>query len=192
MFVLKRIPMDGTFNQHAPLCRLVGAKDSFSYDLSSATDRWPLILMHDTVMYLFDKSFASVVVCFVVDQLLGYYSSWALFALTHHIIVWLTAEEAMMFADKQVGPVYKSIINDLGVKISAPKSIISNSECIEYAKRFMVNGLKDDLSPIPVPAEIVQKYDSDPRFDEFSLLRVEDKRRVGTIKTDARRNGKMA
>ncbi|KAI5671168.1 hypothetical protein M9H77_11532 [Catharanthus roseus] len=180
MFVLKRIPMDWTFNQRAPLRRLVGATDSFSYDLYLATDRWPLILMHDTVMYLFDKSLASVVVnnlCFVVDQPLGYYSSWALFALKHHIVVWLTAEEVypgqvfnkyaflgddVLNSYKQVGPVYKSIINDLGVKISAPKSIISNSGCIEYAKRFMVNGLKDDLSPIPVPAEIVRKYDSDP------------------------------
>ncbi|KAI5667307.1 hypothetical protein M9H77_17160 [Catharanthus roseus] len=131
MSVLKRIPMDGTFNQRAPLRRLVGATDCFSYDLSSATDRWPLILMHDIVMYLFDKSFAPVVVCFVIGQPMGYYLSWALFALTHHIIVWLSVEEVypgqvfnkyavlgddVLIADKQVRPVYKSIINDLGVK----------------------------------------------------------------------------
>ncbi|KAI5667123.1 hypothetical protein M9H77_16976 [Catharanthus roseus] len=115
MSVLKRIPMDGTFNQRAPLRRLVGAKDCFSYDLSSATDRWPLILMHDIVMYFFDKSLASMV-------RLGYYSSWALFALSHHLIVWLTAEEVypgqvfnkyavlgddVLIVDKQIGPVYK-------------------------------------------------------------------------------------
>lgn len=49
MSVLKRIPMDGTFNQTAPLMRLVGSTDSYSYDLSSATDRWPFRIIHTTV-----------------------------------------------------------------------------------------------------------------------------------------------
>lgn len=49
MSVLKRIPMDGTFNQTAPLMRLVGSTDCYSYDLSSATDRWPFRIIHTTV-----------------------------------------------------------------------------------------------------------------------------------------------
>ena len=33
------IPMDGTFHQTRPLCRLSGAKVTYSVDLKSATDR---------------------------------------------------------------------------------------------------------------------------------------------------------
>lgn len=41
--VLKRIPMDGTFNQTAPRVRLIPSSHCFSFDLKSATDRWPLL-----------------------------------------------------------------------------------------------------------------------------------------------------
>lgn len=45
--VLKRIPEDGTFDQGAPLIRLKGAMDTFCYDFSAATDRWPLVIMFE-------------------------------------------------------------------------------------------------------------------------------------------------
>lgn len=38
MEVLRQLPMDGTFNQTAPLYRLVGAKHTYSVDLKSTTD----------------------------------------------------------------------------------------------------------------------------------------------------------
>lgn len=60
--VLSRIPMDGTFDQTRPLDRLKGEKVCYSYDLKSATDRWPLKLMFESVTLLFDRSFASSVV----------------------------------------------------------------------------------------------------------------------------------
>lgn len=41
MAVLRRIPQDGTFDQTKPLDRLVGEHHSYSFDLKSATDRWP-------------------------------------------------------------------------------------------------------------------------------------------------------
>lgn len=52
--VLRRVPMDGTFNQTAPLIRLVPSKTCFSYDLKSATDRWPLVFMFETMALLID------------------------------------------------------------------------------------------------------------------------------------------
>jgi len=43
--VLRRIPQDGTFDQLAPVKRLLKTDgDFFSYDLSSATDRLPVLL----------------------------------------------------------------------------------------------------------------------------------------------------
>lgn len=60
--VLRRLPQDGTFNQTQPFDRLVGSRHSFSFDLKSATDRWPLVFLFEVVQYLFDRSFASSVV----------------------------------------------------------------------------------------------------------------------------------
>lgn len=105
--------MDGTYDQTRPLDRLVGSKVCYSFDLKSATDRWPLVFLFETMVALFDRSFASAVVnsalarnlfevpfvkrrysrvSFVCGQPLGYYASWPLFALTHHILVWYAAE----------------------------------------------------------------------------------------------------
>ena len=114
MTVLRQIPMDGTFNQTKPLDFLVGKMTTLSYDLKSATDRWPLLIMYEMVCYLFDRGFASatvkaalahnifqvpfikskqgVFVSFMAGQPLGYYSSWPLFALSHHLLVWWCAE----------------------------------------------------------------------------------------------------
>lgn len=61
--MLSSIPMDGTFNQTAPLDRLRGIDGTvYSFDLKSATDRWPLLLLFELVQCLFDRSFASSVV----------------------------------------------------------------------------------------------------------------------------------
>jgi len=85
----------------------------YSIDLKSATDRWPLLLLFELMQSLFDRSFASSVVnstlgtnvfdvtfvkkhtnvCFVTGQPLGYSSSWPLFALSHHVLVWYAAEQ---------------------------------------------------------------------------------------------------
>lgn len=66
--ILKQIPMDGTFNQSAPLERLVQlTKDGvipekdrvfYSYDLSAATDRLPIDLQKDILSIYCGDSFA--------------------------------------------------------------------------------------------------------------------------------------
>lgn len=112
--VLRMIPQDGTFHQVRPLDLLVGEQVCYSFDLKSATDRWPLVFLFKVMCHLFDRSFASSVVnsalacnifevlfvkrrlssvCFVAGQPLGYLSSWPLFALSHHIKIWWCAEK---------------------------------------------------------------------------------------------------
>lgn len=114
MEVLSRLVTDGTFHQEAPLDRLRGKSTLDSYDLTAATDRWPLGMLFKIMCFLFDRSFASSVVnsalaynifdvpfvnrqrssvCFVAGQPLGSYSSWPLFALSHHAVVWWYAEQ---------------------------------------------------------------------------------------------------
>lgn len=116
MAVLRRLPNDGTFHQTAPLRWLKNRMDVYSFDLKSATDRWPRLIMNVMMGQLFGQQTATAVVetalglsfftvgpplirshslaCFRIGQPLGYYSSWALFALSHHLIVWLAADRA--------------------------------------------------------------------------------------------------
>ena len=85
------------------LDRLVGSRVVFSFDLKSATDRWPLLILFRITTYLFDRSFASsavnsslaynIALCdvkrhaslsFVAGQPLGY-ASCPLFALPPYL-----------------------------------------------------------------------------------------------------------
>lgn len=74
---------------------------------------------------------------FVRGQPLGYYSSWGLFSLSHHILVWVAAKKATLFrrkftdyallgddiviADQKVAEEYRKIMDYLGVEISIQK-----------------------------------------------------------------------
>jgi hypothetical protein len=191
MSVLRSIPSDGTFRQERPIQRLVALKDlNFvaSFDLSSATDRWPVSTIHDLVACIFGPTLASCIVngclalnvcslgeivkkptevCFVAGQPLGYYGSWALFALTHHFMVWLAADRAypnrrkpfsryallgddILIADQRVSVEYRKILDQLQVKISDAKSIVSDRGAFEFAKQFWVRS--KNLSPVSAKA----------------------------------------
>lgn len=203
--ILRSLPMDGTYNQRAPLTRLRGSRINYCFDLTAATDRWPLVYMFEVMCYLFDRSFASAVVnsalacniffinfrtefvdkssdfirftrdvkmsnswiSFVAGQPLGYRSSWPLFALTHHILVWWCAEQVkpgevftdyallgddIVISNEPVALVYESALQYLQVKISKGKSLISKTGCAEFAKRFLVRDITVDLSPVTLKA----------------------------------------
>lgn len=80
---------------------------------------------------------------FAAGQPLGYYSSWALFALSHHVIVWLAAERVypgpskfmayailgddIVIGDARVAAEYKNILSSLQVSISESNSLISET-----------------------------------------------------------------
>jgi len=111
--ILKKIPMDGTFNQSGPLSRVPWNKGFplFSLDLSAATDRLPLALQTLLIDYVFPglgKLWAKALVGreylvpkssgqtvrYAVGQPMGALSSWASLALTHHFIVQVAAWQA--------------------------------------------------------------------------------------------------
>lgn len=121
--ILKRIPQDGTFDQHAPIGKLQeymkkkGITRVYSFDLSAATDRLPIVIQELVLSYLIGKPLARLWVrllterlysCprkvdgvktnspkggvqYAVGQPMGAYSSWAMLALTHHAIVQFAA-----------------------------------------------------------------------------------------------------
>jgi hypothetical protein len=157
---LEGVPTDGTYNQLKPIKALVENGDSYySYDLTAATDRLPREIQRDVLSLFIGESLSNVwlslidmpfgtskeyleITRYSVGQPMGAYSSWAMLALTHHIIVQASGPKTVfnyaVLGDDVVvskdAPDYLSIMTGLGVSISLAKSIVS-SEFIEFAKR---------------------------------------------------------
>jgi hypothetical protein len=109
----------------------------------------------------FDDDYPSSVL-YAVGQPMGALSSWAMLALTHHIMVALAARRAgflvgsfrdyavlgddIVIANGKVAREYLIICREIGVKVGIHKSLISRNGCLEFAKRFFVSGV--DASPI--------------------------------------------
>jgi len=121
---LRKISTDGTFNQIAPVERLIKRfkkERQFvaSYDLSAATDRLPLLLQMDLLTHLMGDTLSTAwarllvgrpyrlpkiaksynlgfnSVAYSVGQPMGALSSWAMLALTHHALVQLAAHRVL-------------------------------------------------------------------------------------------------
>jgi hypothetical protein len=119
---LRMVPTDGTFNQTAPVERLIKRfqKEGHwvaSYDLSAATDRLPLALQVRLLVPILGERMSALWASFLtsqpyglpkvaksynlgfdrvfyaVGQPMGALSSWALLALTHHALVQYAANE---------------------------------------------------------------------------------------------------
>jgi len=181
MKILKSIDSDFTFRQDKSRDHLkVGPY--YSLDLSSATDRFPLIIQKMVVSELFGKEYSEAwsdllvkqefyvpwldrTVKYNCGQPMGAYSSWSVFALTHHIIVRASAlmvgkpyfsnyallGDDIVIADQAVAESYKTLIKRLGVDISEAKSHESK-DTFEFAKRWYQNGI--EISGLQVRAFI--------------------------------------
>lgn len=120
--ILRKVPQDGTFDQIKPVkelikrCETKGVRQVYSYDLSAATDRLPVVLQEWLLAAFTGRAFAECwravlcdreyrlpsvysktfgrkysVVKYAVGQPMGALSSWAMLALTHHAIVQFAA-----------------------------------------------------------------------------------------------------
>jgi hypothetical protein len=175
---LQTFPNDATFDQRGAVKRCL-AKSllyncSYGYDLSAATDRLPISiqmmilspligeqeavawrsLLVDRIYTLKEeKTFSSYK--YSVGQPMGALSSFAMLALTHHLIVQLAARRSgvvlptsncwyegyellgddILIFDKIVAEEYLIIMNDLGVPINLAKSVVApNKPVFEFAK----------------------------------------------------------
>lgn len=167
MNMLKKIKPDMTFNQTSLAGKLPDTGPYYSLDLHAATDRFPVSLQHQVLADLVqDQEYAdawlrvmtdhkfenpwSEPVAYAVGQPMGAYSSWAVFALTHHLTVRVAAKRAgydptfsdyillgddIVIANKAVAEEYQKLISQLGVAISEAKSHVSN-DTFEFAKRW--------------------------------------------------------
>lgn len=167
---LREIPEDRTFSQDPKLDPREG-HHFHSLDLTAATDRFPRELTARLIDQVWSKNKGrawSVLmtkepfltpkgdkVTYSVGQPMGAYSSWAAFALSHHLIVQYAAFLAGVYPFKgyillgddivinhdEVAAQYVKIMNDLGVDISPMKTHVSK-DTYEFAKRWFHRGIE--------------------------------------------------
>lgn len=169
MTTLQTFESDCTFNQ----AKLLERKESFGsfhcLDLSSATDRFPMSLQTSILSMLVSPQYAEAwnsimvklpftlpkgsskeSVNYNTGQPMGAYSSWAMFSLSHHLVVQYSANQAgyalpytgyallgddIVIGDTDVAEIYKATISGLGVDFSIPKSHEGQILC-DFAKRL--------------------------------------------------------
>lgn len=176
--ILEKIRQDCTLNQ-AKFKELLSGYNGvyYSVDLSSATDRFPLIL----ICQLLEQRLPSNFVNAWKDVMVGYpftyqgdrfiyqagtamgaYSSFNSFALTHHFIiyhcckelgvVWKTLPYALLGDDIVIGnelvaEMYMEVLKSIHVEYS-PAKTHKSKDFYEFAKRIIYKGV--EISPFPI------------------------------------------
>jgi hypothetical protein len=181
MMVMVRLmgETDSTYDQNTAFKRAMlrsQGKRVYSFDLKSATDRFPFILQKIVFSTLFGEKIANLWerlmlrpfyvhelktdVMWRVGQPLGAYSSWPIFSLTHHLFVRFSANDYsfkdyqllgddIIIWDEKVALSYKDILDRFDVEISPAKSLVSldTSKVFgEFAKRIFYG--TDEISPL--------------------------------------------
>jgi len=183
--LLERVRGDCTFNQASFAQHLPDKGPYFSYDLSAATDRFPLdfqkiVIEAVTGSREYSTSWGELLanrefyvpwedsrVKYTCGQPMGAYSSWAAFALSHHVVVRIAAMRAgllpsfhsyallgddIVLTNSDVAREYRNILNLLGVSISETKSHVS-IDTFEFAKRWIHRGEEMTGAPLSVLLE---------------------------------------
>lgn len=165
--LLRTIPQDRTFTQD-PIVDFKGPY--YSYDLSAATDRFPITFQKEVISYLYGAhiadAWADVLVGhefwvpwenrsikYTVGQPMGAYSSWATFTLSHHIIVQISAIQVGKYPTKDYILLGDDIViggADLAEAYRSNMSMLGvdisshkshvSSNTYEFAKRWFKDG----------------------------------------------------
>ncbi|KAL0771687.1 hypothetical protein Bca101_036838 [Brassica carinata] len=186
MSVLRCIPQDGTFHQEGPIHRLAKRRPRFiaSFDLSAATDRWPVPVIYELMACLFGQTMAS---CIINGALALNSCSLKFVTRRHDEVVFVVALRAyphqtrpfldyallgddIVIADCSVAKDYRSLLDALQVDISDAKSIVSETGCLAFAKRFWVKIMSKDLSPVSAKA-VLESYFLVGQMDTKALSR---------------------
>nr|QDH89715.1 MAG: RNA-dependent RNA polymerase [Mitovirus sp.] len=168
--LLRSIPQDRTFTQDPHIRKVEGSK-FHSLDLSNATDRFPLTLQKQLLAEMLGPVYAEAwgslltlqgfaapsgeTIFYKVGQPMGARSSWAMFTLTHHLLVqyaaylvgvypfkdYILLGDDIVITNDAVAEKYVELITELGVGISPHKSHVSETT-YEFAKRWFHNGVE--------------------------------------------------
>lgn len=177
---LNNIKMDRTFTQ-SPInnWNLNNSEKFWSLDLSSATDRFPVELQKRLLARIFHmelaQSWQSILnsrefttpegykLKYSTGQPMGTYSSWCVFTLTHHLVVYYCAhlcglknfDQYMILGDDivikndAVAQTYIKIIKGLGVELSLQKTHVSD-DTYEFAKRWIQPKQSREITGLPL------------------------------------------
>jgi len=190
--LLKRIPGDCTFDQ-ASFARTLPKEGPYhSLDLTAATDRFPLWIQRAVIAEVtsceeYGSAWAELIadrefsvpwtggrVLYSCGQPMGAYSSWAAFALSHHVLVRVAAKRAglglsfqsyallgddIVIASDLVAEEYRLLLDRLGVSISTQKSHVSY-DTYEFAKRWIHRG--EEMTGAPISQ--VLRFKKKPRW----------------------------
>lgn len=168
--ILKRIWSDCTFRQNHFLTCLPSLGPYYSLDLSNATDRMPLQLQKRVLSRVIGVDRAEAwsrllvghefsvrglhsTINYGAGQPMGAYSSWCAMALTHHVLVHVSALRArhpwfkdyallgddLVIANAAVATEYRKLLSELDMPISEAKTHVS-SDTYEFAKRWIHKG----------------------------------------------------
>nr|WSP06968.1 RdRp [Gnomoniopsis castaneae mitovirus 1] len=186
--ILRSIPQDCTFNQAKGteiIQQYKSNKNYYSYDLKSATDRFPVLFQGRVLSLLVDHDYAKAwyeimtresfrlkgvehPIKFGAGQPLGAKSSWAMFTLCHHLVVHIAAIRSnsdahyvilgddIVLRGRPLAVEYKRIMSDLGVSISEQKTHVSK-DTFEFAKIWFHKGQNLSGFPIVGLAETLRK-----------------------------------
>jgi hypothetical protein len=181
LFILKNSfkECDRTFTQDPWHNWDINDESFWSLDLSSATDRFPIDLQRRLLVRIFNEKFAHSwhyllsnrkfmtpmgdIVKYLTGQPMGTYSSWAVFTLTHHLLVhycaWLEGFEDfnqyillgddIVIKNDKVAKRYIRVITSLGVEVSLNKTHVSK-DTYEFAKRWIKPFTRTEVTGIPL------------------------------------------
>jgi len=177
---LNNIKMDRTYTQDPNNnWNLNNSEKFWSLDLSSATDRFPVELQKRLLARIFHmelaQSWQSILnsrsfttpeglqLKYSTGQPMGTYSSWSVFTLTHHLVVYYCAhlcglknfDQYMILGDdiviknNAVAEAYIKVIKALGVEISLQKTHVSD-DTYEFAKRWIQPKQSREITGLPL------------------------------------------
>jgi hypothetical protein len=166
---LRTLPQDRTFTQDPIVPRPPEGHKYYSFDLTAATDRFPITLQSKIIEKMFGSAVAEAWTKILIDtpfyvpwtgeyckyasgQPMGAYSSWSTFTITHHVILgfihdklqleklyYVIIGDDIVIYHDDVAREYQEIMKELGVGIALHKSHISTN-LYEFAKRVFLDG----------------------------------------------------
>lgn len=165
---LASLDNDRTFTQSPLITNKLDGHKYYSFDLTAATDRFPITLQKELIVNMLGQETAnrweSILIStpfyvpwldktikYNCGQPMGAYSSWSTFTITHHMILhyihhklnlkelyYIILGDDIVVYHDEVAKLYLHIMKELDVGISIPKTCISTN-MYEFAKRIFIS-----------------------------------------------------
>lgn len=184
-------------------------KPLWSFDLSAATDRFPLrlqvIVMEAIFGYQTAEAWRTLVslpayfkpidrcVKWSVGQPMGLFSSWSIFSLTHHALLnflkWKLGTKAsyiivgddIVISDIILAQEYRALLTVLGVPINESKSVLHENSTRGSAAEFVKRLFVDGVEVTPLSGRLLKDIYTDRRYSLLYTLHKELKTKWGTV-----------